>query len=162
MVVFEDSRSVGGRISRAALSKASPIATSVVVARMEWSVREDEFTSRVCPPDARMERNGNSGVMVWFGEESESAETRRGVKRCACIWCTPTKGICHATERPFAVSRPTKRLARIPGPRVTDIKSGFWRLLPSCSVTTFLLSFSESTADGRCVNALLTSFARFS
>jgi hypothetical protein len=34
------------------------------------------------------------------------------VKRCACMWCTPTMGICHATDSAFPVSRPTDRLDR--------------------------------------------------
>jgi hypothetical protein len=31
---------------------------------------------------------------------------------------------CHATARPFAVSRPVNRLLRMPGPLVTEMKSG--------------------------------------
>ena len=40
------------------------------------------------------------------------------------MWLTATRGICHATAKPFAVSRPVIKDARIPGPRVTVMKSG--------------------------------------
>ena len=67
-------------------------------------------------------RKGNAGAAS--GQLPERAETRRGVSACACMWLTPTRGICHATAKPFAVSNPVLRLERIPGPRVTEIMSG--------------------------------------
>ena len=84
----------------------------------------------MCPPESRSDRNGKTGY-GWYGvlvEERLSAETRRGVRACACIWLTPSRGICHAIARPLAVSRPVDREERIPGPRVTEMKSGlrFW------------------------------------
>lgn len=68
--------------------------------------------------------------------------------------------------RPLAVSRPVERLERIPGPRVTEMKSGF----------TFVVIRQEAERremakkvvvpvgreSGRLWRALATSFARFS
>lgn len=123
-----------------------------------------------------MERNGKAGLNSGDGVEKElllsffraKADTSRGVKRCACIWCTPTNGICHAAARPFPVSIPTERLERIPGPLVAEMKSGMRRrfLVPSAfliaSVDPRSALFPSSDTSGRCLNALSTSFARFS
>ena len=51
---------LGGRTSRAILSMQSPIAMSVVVARMEWVVRAEEYRRRVWPPETRRERKGKA------------------------------------------------------------------------------------------------------
>lgn len=146
---------------RATLSRAAPMAMSDVEARISWSTTEDEFARRECPPETRIERKGKSGVGI--PELLSSAETNRGVKRWACIWCTPTRGICHATARPFAVSRPVERFERIPGPLVTDMKSGFlYSINPLLSRRRMAFSARSSSDAGRLRKALSTSFARFS
>lgn len=141
------------------------MAMSEVEARISWSVIEDELARRECPPETRIERNGKLGVFPPSLLLS-SAETNRGVKRWACIWCTPTRGICHATDKPFAVSNPVERFERIPGPLVTDMKSGFLRTrapssLPARRRIVFPAS-SFSSGEGRLRKALSISFARFS
>lgn len=47
-----------GRIHRPHLSRASPIATSAVDARMEWVVRDVLWRRRVCPPEISSVRKG--------------------------------------------------------------------------------------------------------
>ena len=78
---------------------------------------------------------------------------RRGVRAWACMWWTPTRGICHATERPLAVSRPVERLERMPGPRVTETKSGLRFLFrtPFAERTgiVFVVSPIDSVKSGR-------------
>ena len=74
-------------------------------------------------------------------------------------------GTCHATASPFAVSKPTERLARIPGPRVTDMKSGFCfdSHVPESSGTLkgrCSAGFDDDAA-GRCSRDVEISLARF-
>jgi len=119
-------RREGGRMCRAILSRQSPSAMSDVLARVTWVVDEVECRRSVCPPDTRSVRKGKVGESGVVGVEvGERADTSRGVSACACIWWIPSRGTCHAVARPLAVSRPVERLERIPGPRVTEMKSGF-------------------------------------
>ena len=113
-----------GRSRRAILSMQSPRAMSVVVARRGWLVRDVECRRRVWPPEIRRVRKGKVGWGVVSVGREVSAETSRGVRAWACMWLTPSSGICQAVERPLAVSRPVARLERMPGPRVTETKSG--------------------------------------
>ena len=56
MISPDVERISGGRTERAILSRASPIAMSLVVARMGWVARLVEWTRRVWPPETRSER----------------------------------------------------------------------------------------------------------
>ena len=117
---------------------------------------------RVWPPETRREKNGKGGLRV--GEAELRAETRRGVSACACMWCTPTKGICQAIARPLAVSRPVKRLERMPGPRVTEMRSGlsFWEEAPSkwSRALTVMVLEDFLGGDGRLRSALFIKLPR--
>ena len=79
-------------------------------------------------------RRGKVGVGAGVGvgvEVSGAARAlqRRGVRRCACMWWIPRRGMPRVSARPFAVSRPVERQARMPGPRVAEMKVGFmWRV----------------------------------
>ena len=139
-----------GRMCRAILSMASPMAMSVVEAQMSCAVSVRLWTRSVCPPETRRERKGYDGctvlsfsllAVVSSGDSCipglvaslspssfslrSRASTSRGVRACACMWLTPTSGTCHAVASPLAVSMPVERFERIPGPRVTVTKSGF-------------------------------------
>ena len=145
----------------------SPRAMSVVDARRGWEVRDLEWRRRVWPPEIRRVRKGKVGEgVVWEVRE----ETRRGVRAWACMWWTARRGICQAVERPLAVSRPVARLERMPGPRVTEMKSGLslwiggWlggsrvsARAGSGGLSPLLLGML-----GRALMALLTRMARFS
>lgn len=159
MVLLASRSKDSGRISRADLSSASPIAISSLVARILWSVRPLDWTRIVWPPETRMDRKGNSGAVAGGSALASFSrhDTSPGVKRCACMWCTPTIGICHATDSAFPVSRPTDRFDRIPGPLVADMKSGRRRRVPSAS-----LSPSPVFDSGRWLRAFCTRFARLS
>ena len=87
-------------------------------------MRDVEWRRRVWPPEIRRVRKGKVGLGRALVRWEVSAETRRGVRAWACMWLTARSGICQAVERPLAVSRPVARLERIPGPRVTEMKSG--------------------------------------
>lgn len=155
MVSPDFSNSSGGTISRAALSKQSPMAQSVVDPSTRCLVRDSELMTKVWPPEIRTDKNGNSGsaggTVVPDLKRSRTedlydlgfwarAETSLGVRAWACIWCTPTRGMFQATARPLAVSRPVKRFARMPGPRVTEMKSGIWRYSISRGATLWQTS----------------------
>ena len=122
------------------------------------------------PPEMRRVRKGKVGWGVREGGREVSAETRRGVRAWACMWLTARSGICQAVERPLAVSRPVARLERIPGPRVTEMKSGLslWIGVWLCGVRVSLRPGSEGLsqlllgASGRALIALLIRRARFS
>ena len=92
------------------------------------------------------------------------ADTRRGVKAWACIWFTPTRGIPHATARPLAVPMPVLRHWSIPGPRVTQMKSGFFlnTHFPSDRTGTARdCSSVNRVARGRLCNDFAIKVARF-
>ena len=115
----------------------------------------------VCPPLTRRLRNGKAGWMsvdvVWVLR----AWTSRGVRACACMWWTASRGICQATARPFAVLSPVERLLRMPGPRVTVMKSGLRLRLPSCSLSDCSrVDASSAGADGSECRDLFTRSAR--
>ena len=160
----------GGRSRRAILSMQSPRAMSVVVARRGWLVRDVDCRRRVWPPEIRRVRKGKLGLRVGSVVKEESAETRRGVRAWACMWLTPRSGICQAVERPLAVSRPVARLERMPGPRVTETKSGLrlriglWPGEVRVSVRPGSEGLSPLLlgAFGRALIALLMRMARFS
>lgn len=141
IVSFPSFNISGGSTNRAILSRQSPMAISVVVARILWSVSSLECTSKVWPPETSRERNGKAGAAL--GELPERADTRRGVSACACMWLTPTRGIRHATARPFAVSSPVARLERIPGPRVTEMKSGLEHPVPGRTWRAFAMRIAR-------------------
>ena len=159
-----------GRSRRAILSMQSPRAMSVVVARRGWLVRDVECRRRVWPPEIRRVRKGKAGLGVALVGREVSAETRRGVRAWACMWLTPRSGICQAVERPLAVSKPVAKLERMPGPRVTETKSGLslwigvW--LGELRVSVRLGTEGSSPlllgTFGRALMALLIRRARFS
>lgn len=81
----------------------------------------------VCPPDTSRVKKGKAGSRSWRLLVLDSrACTRRGVRAWACMWLIPSSGTCHATAKPFAVCNPVERLGRRPGPRVMEMKSGFF------------------------------------
>ena len=145
----------------------SPRAMSVVVARRGWEVRDLEWRRRVCPPEIRRVRKGKVGEGV---EREEREETRRGVRAWACMWLIARRGICQAVARPLAVSRPVARLERMPGPRVTETKSGLslwiggWFGSTRVSVRPGAEELSPLLlgTSGRALMALLIKRARFS
>lgn len=125
---------------------------------MDW-----ECTSSVWPPDTSNEKKGKLG---WTGTicGSARAETRRGVKAWACMWFTPTRGIPHATARPLAVSMPVARQDNIPGPRVTDMKSGFFLAIHVPLARTEIARHCSSMDDslgGRLCSDFAIKTARF-
>lgn len=161
----DEPRISSGKMQRAILSSTLPIAMSIVVARMLWSVSPLERSRSVWPPETRSERNGKEGVGSMLPEAR--AETSRGVNACACIWFTPSSGTCHATAKPLAVLSPASRLERIPGPRVTETKSGFFLSphFPSAENTEMVTEGSsgeDREAGGKAETAFATSNARFS
>lgn len=137
----------------------SPSAMSVVDARRGWEVRDLEWRRRVCPPEIRRVRKGKVGEGV---EREEREKTRRGVRAWACMWWTARRGICQAVERPLAVSRPVARLERMPGPRVTEMKSGLSLRRASVRAGSGGLSPLVFGRFGRALMALLIRRARFS
>lgn len=83
---------------------------------------------------------------------------------CACIWFTARSGHCQAIDSPLAVLSPVDKLPRIPGPRVTEMKVGFWRRVSFPSVRMGIVNgrgVDSRGGSGRKGSALAIRVARF-
>ncbi|TLD28194.1 hypothetical protein PspLS_04170 [Pyricularia sp. CBS 133598] len=77
------------------------------------------------------------------------ADMSLGVSKWACMWWTPTSGTFQATARPLAKVNPTESADVMPGPLVTDTKSGRRRgRLPSSLLLLLLAQDNEELPGG--------------
>mmetsp|Transcript_79896 Transcript_79896/g.214701 ORF Transcript_79896/g.214701 Transcript_79896/m.214701 type:complete len:310 (-) Transcript_79896:728-1657(-) len=109
--------------SRAVLSNASPMESSMVLPRIVCEPMPRLRTAMLWPPETSNVTKGNAGDSAFAGCSAAGCPAAAGGSRvtsvCASMWCTRTSGRSCAAAICRALRTPTSRHSPSPGPTVT-------------------------------------------